>query len=342
MVMRCNGSLSDIWLTMAMKCSTDPAYDGIWVWLGWVKDFGPILVALASYYLARRVSKITRRQKEINEKAYDLNLFKERFAVWNEFQDTKETIGIIKEFFIKEGAYIYKGDFSKTFLEVSDEFESYKNEIDELIVVLNKITLLFPINSIEIHKHIEYLIEIYNNHSNYLNNTSLCKDARNIYRRINDKFIQKENKNIIYDENFVSVMIEFNNDMSKTINSLGDILDNDEKDFLENFIVHYKKWENAIKVRAEVKGWSVNEEGISDLLKEADSIIHECENDNLYNVNAQYSITHMNSISKKIENKYKSIYENNLSIFKFFSEENFFDDVNALMKEHLLFSKEIS
>lgn len=90
MVMRCSGSLSDIWLTMAVKCSTDPVvYDNA---EAIIKDFGSVIVSFFSVVvsalslgLARRVSKITNRQKEINEQTYDLNLFKERFGLYSDF-----------------------------------------------------------------------------------------------------------------------------------------------------------------------------------------------------------------------------------------------------------------
>lgn len=118
---------------MILSCSSPPVYG--WA-LTWLKDFGSffvsvfsVSVSVCSYFLARNVSKITKRQKELNEKNYDLSLFKERFAVWNEFQGKRDILLNIGRFFSSD--------------EHEYDPEKYRKDIFEVEDILKKINFLF-------------------------------------------------------------------------------------------------------------------------------------------------------------------------------------------------------
>lgn len=143
---------------MILSCSTPAAHGEIATWF---KDFGPIICSVASFWLAYRVSRITREQKEINKSAYNLNLFKERFAIWNDFQAKKDTVIHIKRVFL-----FYK------YTENSDELREFRKNVFEVENILKKIIFLFvskntPEKFNDIISHIKYNMNILNNAKEY-------------------------------------------------------------------------------------------------------------------------------------------------------------------------------
>lgn len=128
---------------MILSCSSPPVYGQR---LTWLKDFGPLICSVAiviwsglSYWLARRVSFITTEQKDINKNVYKLNFFKERFAVWNEFQQFYGTIHDIRKYYINKNINNFKGN-------VNIKCENF----EKLIPVLDKILVLFDLDLDEI------------------------------------------------------------------------------------------------------------------------------------------------------------------------------------------------
>lgn len=166
---------------MILSCSTPAAHGEIATWF---KDFGPIICSVASFWLAYRVSRVTREQKEINKSAYNLNLFKERFAVWNDFQAKKDTAIHLKRIFL----------FDK-YTENDDELREFKKNVFEVENILKKIVFLFvnkdtPEKFKSIISHIEYNINTLDNAEEYRRLLKEGNRIKTIYR----SYISPENR----------------------------------------------------------------------------------------------------------------------------------------------------
>lgn len=106
------------------------AYNVLWTK---VKDFGPVATSFLSFCLAYCVSRITKEQKEINKRAYDLNLFKERFAVYGRFKELYN---------MKEVVY-NNGIYSKL---LYGSLEKEIRAIKEIYSVLSEVSILFKVD----------------------------------------------------------------------------------------------------------------------------------------------------------------------------------------------------
>ncbi|WP_182041558.1 hypothetical protein [Bombella mellum] len=146
---------------MILSCSTPAAHGAIATWL---KDFGPIICSVASFWLAYRVSRITREQKEINKSAYNLNLFKERFAIYGKFKTLSDDKNIIydnipynylKEATVKEAVEYLK----KLYRNIDEIFILFKDcEAINTYLHDRKDNFLKLATSLQKRKKIEYFL----------------------------------------------------------------------------------------------------------------------------------------------------------------------------------------
>lgn len=321
------------------SCITPPKNGAIGTFL---KNFGPLIVSTLSLRLAWSVSRITKNQKEINRKSYNLNLFKERFSLWKKFNAQKCDYEIkIEKFFEIEPQRKHGIDLE----EIFDKALSEQSNAEEISSLLKEIKFLFrdPENNFkEVIEAIEYNINISHNHQKYKDIFSKYKDLNNLI------FVN----NADYDEKFAEIFrriiitYEFIDKELLVIDNYDEL-----KIFYTDFKEKYRKMRNlkcAISQKEEKicivqknKNFSHGDEGnIIKIKKEIQqhrkSLMEtEIEFNNLKEINRNL-IECINAIEIEIKLKLDK-YEKELKnlYFKSTMKGNFFKKVNDMMEYYL-------
>ncbi|MCX5615399.1 hypothetical protein NQF87_00165 [Bombella sp. TMW 2.2559] len=324
---------------MILTGSTLHDYGAIGTFL---KNFGPLIVSTLSLGLAWSVSRITKNQKEINRKSYNLNLFKERFALWKKFNDKK---------------YAYSAKFGDLFRietprehgidleEILDRALSDQSYEEEISKILKEIKFLFrdPENKFrDVIKSIEYNTNISYNHGKYKDIFIRCKTLKEIIlinqENYDEKFAELFRK-IIMTYDFIDNELLFISNFSELKNfyttfikkhrSVCDLKHSISQKEEEIYSIQQNKNyshdddSNIIKIKKEIQQ---NKESIDEIEKELN---------NLKKIN-RHLVEQINNIEVKIRIK-SDEYEKELKLIYHNSnmKGEFFDRVNNMMEYYL-------
>ncbi|WP_282803145.1 hypothetical protein [Bombella apis] len=360
---------------MILSCSSPPVY-------GWVltrlKDFGSFFVSVCSvsvsvfsYLLARDVSKITKRQKELNEKNYDLSLFKERFAVWNEFQGKRDILLNIGRFF--------------SFDEHEYDPKKYRKDIFEVEDILKKINFLFIDDNS--NRENDKIVESIKYNENLFRNIEKYREKHNDIEMMKEIYLDFDKDDQFYSfledrGRKVKLMEEFGYDMRAYYDFFNGfykvcyLYDKAKKvlDYKEEFVINFCKYynkhvsgENNIYDKGEIiniyykeRSHSTNKERIriklstvnrykrdmKELKKHIPSMEEEIKSWKEKNKSIMDELREIrNEIGKKIgdyEKECEEIYtKTNCIMDNICGEKKFFDSANEFMENHLKIKNEI-
>lgn len=274
-------------------------------------------------------------QRYINKKSYKLSLFKERFDLWNEFQEKRNIINEINSIFIRYlPLNIYFIDEGKK------ELEDKGLEIEKLILCLKRISFSFPIKKFTVEYYIYFYINLYEEY-NYFHNEfkriekineclKFIKNLENMFAILSSK--GKENILPTEDIKIANIPEHMNKISEEGINKFVSIFKQSNIYRIEynincinNKIIKYCYGDNYDK--SELLS-EINKE-IDNILKSLPFLENYSKDNNIVKEINNFKIRSIKEINKIIKNKDKRF--NRLN----FNKDKFFNDVNKMMEKYL-------
>lgn len=248
-----------------------------------------VTVSVISVIISLPSLIISYSQRSINKKSYNLNLFKERYAAWDEFQKNKDIFLFLDSIFLKE---------RKEIIKIAIEKIARNDLSDQTMSIINRKKRDKKIAEIDgtIRTEEEYVEgtlfsydEIKNEIANHIIKSELTNDRK---KEIDDLLICLKRIKFLFNKN---------SNMNTITDKIIDCIENIDFSYIE-YITKYFSYISQKKGEAMI---SPRKKAFK-LLHQAKTFSLKRELDNIYNENEGYDY-HFNEINKIMEKNIKIV-----------------------------------
>lgn len=305
-----------------------------------IKDYGSVTTSFFSIILSYCVSRINKEQKEINKSAYNLNLFKERFAIYSKFKsfyDEKNIIYSIRSNLIVTN----KRSYLFSLLKLDENITKWIKCLKKVSKVVDEISLLFQ-KEFEEEEYLyrekeEFLKLIY-----YINEAQ--KESRIFYDIEDSQNEIKEIEHAIKNGNYMN---RFNEQIFIIISQLITLLNNSDQ------VYDFKKFDdkNTLLLMNELKQYimgnfyyptltlSKEESSIKYRIKYHIEKLNKKEKDYISHIHSnikeiKYALKYFSNFHKNNMNKYEVLIESVIENNTFFEKIIKFMENNLVLRPY--------